>query len=661
MVRKFAQLQEQYLAGAGAGIGDTTVILKSLKQINGTNITDMSAVFGSKALGTIEPGKGNREEQISFTGIISNADGTVSITGVSSVSMVYPYTETAGLTKQHAGGVVFVISNTSAFYSEFIVAGDDYDINGTFTFKTQPKIDIDVDLDGHPDDPVNEKDIPTKYYVDKKKQEVVDQLPLYLQKAGGIMSGTIDTNGNKITGLPLPTSSDLTEPATVAYANNLSYAGAPDASETVKGLVEIATTAQVLAGVDVGETGAKIVPKPSDVLKIGIDYNSSKTYSEGEVALFNGRFYKSLQDSNTTSPEDFTREAIDLTTFNYTHGNTSSKYSVYSKIKFYNNGMLALAGSGSNKITGYVLEKAYVADSSTSQYDYTLTRSGLVAFDLSSDGTKLITQVSSLQVQIYTLSTAFDLSTATFSEERSLYNESYIKDIDIVSSTKIHFLYNYSSTHTINELTLTTPWSFVGSSETNSWATNSFDTDPRAFNYNNDGTQIYLSGISTDRLNTATLSTPYNISTAGAISFISIQNFKSTEGAYHTYESGSVIVVHSPLTSNYAGVYERKISLWKPAISFGDIQTLSYWTDSYNYIYRIPVNEYGILILYIAGDDISMSVTLNGTEVGRYVDDSSGTNNGLTITLPVAPSDVITFDARNSSTPMTILFRPFNL
>lgn len=82
------------------------------------NAISMS-VFGAIGYGTLEPGAGELEEQISFTGLTNNANGTVTLTGVSSVGFTTPFTVTSGLTKSHAGSTTFVISNTSGFYTEY--------------------------------------------------------------------------------------------------------------------------------------------------------------------------------------------------------------------------------------------------------------------------------------------------------------------------------------------------------------------------------------------------------------------------------------------------------------------------------------------------------------------------------------------------------------
>jgi len=136
---KFAQLQPFSLAGSGAVIGATSITLKSMTDIDG-NALSMSGTFGTIGFGTLEPGNGTLEEQISFTGLTNNANGTVTLTGVSSVTFTSPYTKTSGLLKTHAGSTTFVISNTSGFYDELTSKDDDETINGLWTFTQAPRM-----------------------------------------------------------------------------------------------------------------------------------------------------------------------------------------------------------------------------------------------------------------------------------------------------------------------------------------------------------------------------------------------------------------------------------------------------------------------------------------------------------------------------------------
>lgn len=206
--QKFFQGQPFSLSGGGAIIGATSVILKSMTDIDGNALT-MSGDFGTKGYGTLEPGNGTLEEQISFTGLTNNANGTVTLTGVKSVAFVYPYTETSGLLKTHAGSTSFVISNTAGFYNDLVAKGDDATITGKYTFP-----------------------------------------------GGGNANAPV--SGVSYTA---PTA-DL-EYASKKYVDNIAIAGAPDANPTTKGLVQLPTQAQVDAGTATGSTGASLTPTPA--------------------------------------------------------------------------------------------------------------------------------------------------------------------------------------------------------------------------------------------------------------------------------------------------------------------------------------------------------------------------------------------------------------
>lgn len=192
------------------------------------NALSMSGTFGSSGFGTLEPGNGTLEEQIVFTGLVNNANGTTTLSGVSSVSFVYPYTQTSGLAKTHAGSVTFVISNTSGFYDKLTSKSDDETITGTWTFpSTDPN-------------------------------------------RAGIGSDT-DT-------------AVATAFVTLGQLSRQAIAGAANASTTVKGLVQLPTQAQTDARTTIGSTGAALVLTPDVVRSTKLsdtvdDSGSGNTYA----------------------------------------------------------------------------------------------------------------------------------------------------------------------------------------------------------------------------------------------------------------------------------------------------------------------------------------------------------------------------------------------
>lgn len=144
-LRRYAQLQSFTLYGAGCSIGAISIVLTNFLDIDGTPLT--MASFGTKGYCTIEPGNGMKEEQISFTGITQNGNGTATLTGIQHVLFVYPYTETSGVNVSHVGGVELVVSNTSGFYDNFANRNNNETITEVWTFENtdRPQLDVDVD------------------------------------------------------------------------------------------------------------------------------------------------------------------------------------------------------------------------------------------------------------------------------------------------------------------------------------------------------------------------------------------------------------------------------------------------------------------------------------------------------------------------------------
>lgn len=188
-------------ASAAAGATSITVAAIQDRESNTLTLTD----FGDKVFGCIDPG-GSLEEHFTASGISSTT-----LSGVKTVIMRDPYTETSGLARAHAAGVKVVLySNTPAFYATFLNKNNDELVTGVITLTSTAK-------------------------------------------------ATYDAN---------PTFSDDKELITKKYADDLAIAGAPDGAEAVKGIYEAATQTEVDEGDDAGTTTAPTVVRPSKVANV---------------------------------------------------------------------------------------------------------------------------------------------------------------------------------------------------------------------------------------------------------------------------------------------------------------------------------------------------------------------------------------------------------
>lgn len=151
---KYVQAQKFRLAGSGVTSSATSIILQSLTTPDDTELT--MADFGTVAYMVLEPGT-SREENISFTGVTQNADGTATLSGVTrGLGFVSPYTTVANNQKSHGGGAIAIVSNPAPFYDTFVNKNNDETILGTHSFTAVPNSSAD---------PVSDNDLTRKSYV----------------------------------------------------------------------------------------------------------------------------------------------------------------------------------------------------------------------------------------------------------------------------------------------------------------------------------------------------------------------------------------------------------------------------------------------------------------------------------------------------------------
>jgi sugar lactone lactonase YvrE len=266
----------------------------------------------------------------------------------------------------------------------------------------------------------------------------------------------------------------------------------------------------------------------------------------------------------------------------------------------------ALALTGANVAEGYDIANASYDGVSLSLSPYTSIR-GLFFKD---DGTKLyVVSAGATAVYEYNLSTAWDVSSGTYSQAFDVGNQEgnpntiFFKD----DGTKMYILgrngddvneYNLSTAwdistasysqvfsvasqetnpfgmffkpdglklyiiglinNTVYEYTLTTAWDVSSASySSNSFSVNSQDTNPREINFNDNGTKMYMIGIANDNVYEYDLSTAWDVSTASynSVSFsigsqeLNATAFRFKSGGFKMYVVGALNTVYQYSTS----------------------------------------------------------------------------------------------------------------
>lgn len=122
-----------------------------------------------------------------------------------------------------------------------------------------------------------------------------------------------------ISGMTLPTSGQTGNAATVGYVNNVAFLGAPNASITVKGVVQIASSSSFAVGTANGSTGAALVIPSSAVAST----TASKTMIPATKS--NGKLSSGFIDS--TANYNFSNLYISSTTVTNLNVTSSSTFS----------------------------------------------------------------------------------------------------------------------------------------------------------------------------------------------------------------------------------------------------------------------------------------------------------------------------------------------
>lgn len=195
---------QTYTLQSSIGTTNTTIALSSFKEpISGIPYT-MSYLGTSVAFGTLDPQQPTRAELVSFTGITQNSNGTALLTGVSrGLSNVYPFAASSTLATTHSGQSYFILSDAPQVFAQYPAKVNAETIAGLWTFSSTsvPKLDQNPSFD--------------------------------------LLASTTF--------------------ATIGYVASTSFAGVVNASETVKGISELATGPEAALGTSVGSTAARLV------------------------------------------------------------------------------------------------------------------------------------------------------------------------------------------------------------------------------------------------------------------------------------------------------------------------------------------------------------------------------------------------------------------
>jgi DNA-binding beta-propeller fold protein YncE len=231
-----------------------------------------------------------------------------------------------------------------------------------------------------------------------------------------------------------------------------------------------------------------------------------------------------------------------------------------------------IVGSGGDEVNEYTLGTAWSLKTpgfiDSQIFSVATEDSAPTGIDFKPDGTKMyIVGSAGDDVNEYTLSTAWDISTASYVQNFSVATED-TTPTEIAfkpDGTKMYIV--GSGGDDVNEYTLSSAWDVSTASYVQNFSVSSQESSPTGIAFKPDGTKMYIVGTVGDEVNEYTLSAAWDISTASYVqNFSVVSQDTSPDGIAFRFDGFKMFILGSAGDS----VYEYTLSAaW-------DISTASY-------------------------------------------------------------------------------------
>ena len=252
------------------------------------------------------------------------------------------------------------------------------------------------------------------------------------------------------------------------------------------------------------------------------------------------------------------------------------------------------------------------------------------------DGTKMfVIGQTGDDVNEYNLSTAWDVSTASYSQNFSVANqETTPRGIAFKpDGTKMFILGQIGDD--VNEYNLSTAWNVSTASYSQNFSVANQETSPSAIRFNNDGTKMYILGTVTDKVFQYSLSTAYDVSTAsyGNVNF-SVQAQESTPEAVIFNNDGTKMYILGTITD---AVHQYSLS------TAFNVSTASYDSVSFSVV-RQELNAMGMFFkpdgtkFYVIGYITDYVYQYSTVAHAQALDLSTGSTFSFTLIGPTTVS-----------------------
>lgn len=227
---------------------------------------------------------------------------------------------------------------------------------------------------------------------------------------------------------------------------------------------------------------------------------------------------------------------------------------------------------------------------------------------VNNDGTKLyMCGTSTDNIYEYDLSTAFDLSTASYNSVSFYLGSQDLAPAGIAFNDDGTILYMVGHVNlTIFQYTLSTAYDVsTASYASKSFSVSSQDSVPNSFTFNPTGTKLYLTGQTNDNVYQYSLSTAYDISTASydSVSLSTSSQLNQPRGCVFNNDGTALLVSGNDAVSTNSGVHKYTLT------TAYDLSTASYASEKLTLsnedtdVKNVVFNSSGTKMIFLGGSN----------------------------------------------------------
>ena len=289
-----------------------------------------------------------------------------------------------------------------------------------------------------------------------------------------------------------------------------------------------------------------------------------------------------------------------------------------------------VVGGASADVNEYTLSIGFDVSSSTfvDRFNFSDRDSQPIDLHFSPDGTKMyFIGATNDSVFEYALSSSFDISTGSYVRSFSINSQENAPNGLTFSVDGTKMFVCGSQGQDVNEYTLSSAFNISTASFVDAFSVSSQDTNPKGLSFNNDGTQLFVVGATGKDINKYSLTAAYDVSTASFVSNFSVASQEATPVGIAFSSIGDKMFVSgysSDSVHQYSSVATGNATGYHAAHTTTSTDT-EYWTDVNSMTANQAAGDGNVYYCISTDDRTTWSVIKNVGGKRDIVRNNSGT------------------------------------